>query len=91
LLRDYSSEVVKMYQSYSSALKQLDSERVTYRIAGQLVDLSLKRFQFRQATIVEVKNAQQSFEQSGFRLVNLAYAAKTAEITLKKLANELTL
>jgi len=91
LLRDYSAEVVKMYQSYASALTQLDSERVTYRIAGQLVDLSLKRFQLRQATIVEVKNAQQSFEQSGFRLVNLAYAAKAAEIALKKLANRLTL
>ena len=91
LLRDYSADVVKIYQSYTSALQQLDSERVTYRIAGQLVDLSLKRFQLRQATIVEVKNAQQSFEQSGYRLVNLAYAAKSAEITLKKLANQLTL
>jgi len=64
---------------------------VTYRIAAQLVDLSLKRFQLRQALIVEVKNAQESFEQSGFRLVNLAYAAKAAEIALKKLANQLSL
>jgi hypothetical protein len=38
-----------------------------------------------------VKNAQQSFEASGFRLVNLSYAAKTAEIELKRLANELSL
>jgi len=91
LLRDYGAEVVKMYQSYTSALQQLDSERVTYRIAAQLVDLSLKRFQLRQALIVEVKNAQESFEQSGFRLVNLAYAAKAAEIALKKLANQLSL
>ena len=91
LLRNYTAEVVKMYQSYTSALQQLDTERVTYRIAAQLVDLSLKRFQFRQATIVEVKNAQQSFEQSGYRLVNLSYAAKAAEIAMKRLANRLTL
>ncbi len=91
LLRDYSAEVVKMYQSYTSALKQLETEQQNYKLSAQLVDLSLKRFQFRQATIVEVKNAQQSFEQSGYRLVNLSYAAKSAEIALKKLANQLAL
>jgi outer membrane protein len=56
-----------------------------------LLELALQRFQFKQATIVDVKNAQQSFEASGYRLVNLNYAAKTAEIELKRLANELSL
>jgi outer membrane protein TolC len=91
LLRDYSSQVVKFYQSYADALKQLDTEVQNYRLAGQLMDLSLKRFQLRQATIIEVRNAQQNFEQSGYRVVNLSFAAKAAEIGLKKLANQLTL
>lgn len=91
LMRDYSSQVVKSYQSYASTLKQLETEQQNYILSSQLLELILKRFQFKQATIVEVKNAQQSFEQSGFRLVNLNFAAKSAEIELKRLGNQLRL
>src|SRR5665647_1103385 len=91
LIRDYSSQVVKSYQSYATTLKQLETEQQNYILSAQLLELVLKRFQFKQATIVDVKNAQQSFEQSGYRLVNLNYAAKFAEIELKRLANQLAL
>lgn len=91
LVRDYSSQVVKSFQSYASTLKQLETEQLNYALSQQLLDLVLKRFQFKQATIVDVKNAQQSFEQSGYRLVNLNYAAKSAEIELKRLGNQLSL
>ena len=91
LLRDYSSQVVKSYQSYASTLKQLENEQVNYSLSAQLLELALKRFQFKQATIVDVKNAQQSFEESGYRLVNLNFAAKSAEIELKRLSNQLKL
>lgn len=91
LVRDYSAQVVKNYQSYVATLKQLETEQQNYNLSNQLLELALQRFQFKQATIVDVKNAQQSFEASGYRLVNLNYAAKTAEIELKRLANELGL
>jgi outer membrane protein TolC len=91
LMRDYSAQVVKSFKSYTSTLKQLETEQQNYTLSSQLLELALQRFQFKQATIVDVKNAQQSFEASGFRLVNLSYAAKTAEIELKRLANELSL
>ncbi|MBC7886696.1 MAG: TolC family protein [Ferruginibacter sp.] len=91
LIRDYRSQVVKSYQTYASTLKQLATEQQNYILSGQLLELVLKRFQFKQATIVDVKNAQQSFEASGFRLVNLNYAAKSAEIELKRLGNQLAL
>ncbi len=91
LIRDYSAQAVKLFHAYTDALKQLETEQQNYKLSGQLLDLSLKRFQFRQATIVEVKNAQQNFEESGYRMVNLNYAAKSAEIELKKLANQLSL
>jgi len=91
LIRDFNSQVVKSYQTYASTLKQLDTEQQNYLLSAQLLELALKRFQFKQATIVDVKNAQQSFEQSGFRLVNLNYAAKSAEIELKRLGNQLGL
>lgn len=85
LLRDYNAEAVKLYQAYISNINQLKTEQENYKLSSQLLDLVLQRFQLKQATIVEVKNAQQSFEQSGFRLVNLHYAAKVSEIELKRL------
>ena len=91
LIRDYSSQVVKSFQSYTSTLKQLETEQQNYSLSNQLLALALERFKLKQATIVDVKNAQQSFEASGYRLVNLNYAAKSAEIELKRLANQLSL
>jgi len=91
LIRDFNSQVIRSYQTYSYTLKQLETEQQNYLLSSQLLELALKRFQFKQATIVDVKNAQQSFEQSGFRLVNLNYAAKSAEIELKRLGNQLGL
>ncbi len=91
LMRDYSAQVVKSYQSYTAALQQIKTEQANYELSNQLLELTLQRFTLKQATIVEVKNAQQSFELSGYRLVNLNFAAKSAEIELKRLANKLTL
>jgi outer membrane protein len=91
LIRDYNAQVVKSYQTYATTLIQLETEEQNYKLSEQLLNLILKRFQLTEATIVDVMNAQDSFEQSGFRLVNLNYAAKAAEIELKRLANQLTL
>ena len=91
LIRDYNAQVVKSYQTYATTLIQLETEEQNFKLSEQLLSLILKRFQLKETTIVDVMNAQDSFEQSGFRLVNLNYAAKAAEIELKRLANQLTL
>lgn len=87
LLRDYTANAVKTYQAYKSTLLQLETEKTNNALSARLLELVLKRFQLRQATIVEVKNAQQSFEESGYRLTNLTYAAKFAETELKRLGS----
>ena len=91
LIRDYNAQVVNVYQSYAITLQQLKTEQENYSLSNQLLELVLQKFKFKQATIVDVKNAQQSFEASGYRLVNLNFAAKSAEIELKRLANKLAL
>lgn len=91
VLRDYTAQVVSQYQSYISTLTQLTTEQENFKLSSQLLELALQRFKFKQATIVDIKNAQLSFEASGYRLVNLNFAAKAAEINLKKLANQLAL
>ncbi len=83
--------MVRTYQSYTNTLAQLQTEQKNYLLSTQLLDLVLQKFQLGQATIIDVKQAQQSFENEGYRLVNLNYAAKVAEIELKRLAGQLAL
>jgi outer membrane protein len=89
LVRDYSSGIVKMYQTYVSSLQQLGMQKDNYELTRQLLDLTLQRFQLIQATIIDVREAQKSFEESGYRMINLNYAAKAAEIELKRLSSQL--
>lgn len=89
LVLGYTSSAVKTWQAYLSNLKQLETQQKNYELSIQLVDLVLQRFKLRQATIVDVKNAQQTFENAAYALVNISYAAKASEIQLRKLANKL--
>ncbi|WP_254411223.1 TolC family protein [Dyadobacter diqingensis] len=89
LVRDYSAQAVKMFQTYQSSLEQLESQKANYKLSQQLLDLTLQRFQLIQATIIDVREAQRSFEEAGYRLINLNYAAKSSEIELKRLTNTL--
>lgn len=81
--------MVRTYQAYNNTLAQLETEQKNYDLAVKLVDLVLQKFQLGNATIVDVKLAQQTFEEEGYRLVNLNYTAKVAEIELKRLATQL--
>lgn len=89
LVLNYTSNAVKNFQAYTSNLEQVATAQANYELSRKLLDLVMQRFQLKQATIVDVKNAQQSFENAGFLLVNVSYAAKAAEITLRRYANQL--
>jgi outer membrane protein TolC len=85
-----STSVTKTFQAYQTSLKQLPTETENYKMSQALLNLIMQKFQLGQATIVDVKQAQQSFENAGFRLVSLVYTAKVAELELKRLSNQLT-
>lgn len=87
LLRDYSANAVKMHQTYMSSLQQLEIQKANYKLSKDLLDLTLERFKLIQATIIDVREAQRSFEDAGYRVININYAAKAAEIELKRLGN----
>ena len=89
LIRDNTSNAVKDYEAYQNSLQQLQTQHESYALAKRLLDLVLLKFQLRVATIVDVKNAEQSFENAGYLLVNLSYTAKAAEIEMKRLTNQL--
>lgn len=89
MLNSLTADAVRLYQSYSTSLAQLDSQLKAIEMSGKLVDLVMKRFQVSEATILEVKAAQASYEATAYQLVNLNYAAKAAEIGLKRLMFQL--
>lgn len=91
LLRDYSSNIVKSYNNYILNLRQLDTQKKNYALSQQLLDLVLQRFQLRQATIVDLAQAQQSLITAGYSVINLSFAAKASEIELKRVSNQLKL
>ncbi len=91
LIDKYQADIIKTYQAYTTNIKQSQTQQSNYQLSAQLVDLSLQRFKLSQATIIELREAQKSYEDAGYRLVNLLYAAKIAEIELKRVSNGLGL
>ena len=89
LLSLYTSEAYKTYLSYQNTLEQLSTQKANYDLSRQLVDIVMKRFEANMATMLDVKAAQLSFENSGYMLINLQYAAKASEIELKRLIYQL--
>lgn len=85
LLSSLKAESIKTYQVYENSLQQMTSQKTSYENARKLVNLVIQRFRLNQATILDVKAAEASFENAGYMFVNLQYAAKTSEIELKRL------
>jgi len=88
--QDLATELFKTYQNYQNSLKQTPTEIQNYEMSDALLALVMEKFKLGQATIVDVKQAQQSFETAGFRLTSLRFSAKIAEIELKRLSNQLS-
>lgn len=91
LLQNLKTQAIKNYQAYENVLQRLATEKSNYELTQQLLQLTLQRYELRVATIIEVREAQRSFIDAGYRLVNLSYAAKAAEIELKRLGAQLQL
>ena len=90
LMMSLKTDAEKTFLSYQNTLQQIDSQLKSYENAGKLVSIVIQRFQLNQSTILDVKAAQTSFENAGYMLVNLQYAAKIAEIELKRLVYNLS-
>ncbi|MEI2711684.1 MAG: TolC family protein [Chitinophagaceae bacterium] len=89
VLLDFKATTVRTFQSYTGNIEQALTQKNTYEISAKLVNLVLQRYQLAQATIIELTEAQRSFEDAGYRLTNLNYNAKIAEIELKRLSGKL--
>jgi outer membrane protein TolC len=89
ITNDVQLNAARLYYTLENNLQQIKTARENYDLARALLDLTQKRYELIAATIVEVREAQRSFEEAGYRLVNLSYNAKIAEIELKRLSTQL--
>lgn len=89
LLNSLTTQATKVHRSYTTTLQQIESQRENFEMTKQLVDIVMQQFHVSQATILDVKAAQTSFENAAYLLVNLLYSAKVAEIELKQLTYSL--
>jgi len=89
LINTLTADAVKTYESYSTTLQQLEFQKLNIESSRKLINVVMQRFQVNQATILDIKAAQNSFELTGYQLVNLKFAAKISEIELKRLMFQL--
>jgi outer membrane protein TolC len=89
LLNFLTADAVKTYESYSTTLQQLEFQKTNIESSKKLINVVMQRFQVNQATILDIKAAQNSFELTGYQLVNLKFATKISEIELKRLMYQL--
>ncbi|WP_242692304.1 TolC family protein [Aridibaculum aurantiacum] len=80
---------VRAYQSYQNTLERLRIERENNQVAAALLNVVTQRFQHGVGTVIDLREAQRSFIEAGYRLVNLSYSAKVAEIELKRISSQL--
>ena len=90
LQQNYQLNARKAWEAYQQQLASVATAEQSYTVARQLLNLVQLRLDAGLTTLVDVKLAQQSFEDAGYRLTNYRYAAKSAEITLRQLAALLT-
>jgi outer membrane protein len=91
LMRDFTGNAVRTFQAYNNTLQQLETQQQNLQLARKLLDLVLLRYQLREATILEVRQAQESFENASFMMTNLSFTSKSSEIELRRLTNQISL
>jgi outer membrane protein len=90
LQQTYLLNARKAWLSYEQTLALVDTAEQNYTTARKLLKLIQMRLDAGISTLVDVRIAQQSFEDAGYRLVTYRYNAKSAEITLRQLAALIT-
>ena len=74
---------------YSMLVAQMEIDKSDSKTAKDYLDLMTKRYQMGQSTVVDYREAQRSFEEVNYRVINNLYLAKLAETDLLRLSGQL--
>jgi outer membrane protein len=77
------------WQNYNAALAQIASDSLAIETAKSYIDLMQQRFSAGQNTIIELKEAQRSYEETYYRFISNQYIARLAETQLLSLTGQL--
>jgi outer membrane protein TolC len=77
------------WQDYSTAKLQLSSDSLAVITANKYMDLMQERFKLGQSTIIDLKEAQRTFEETNYRMISNWYVARIAETQLLLLTGQL--
>ncbi len=77
------------WQEYQTALMQLQSDSFSVVTAKAYMELMQFRFSMAQNTIIELKEAQRTYENTYFRYISNLYVLKIAETELLRLTGQL--
>lgn len=86
-MQNLKAMAVQTHQTYTNSLQQLALQKETVLISEKLVQLTLEKYKLNTSTSLELREAQLSYEDAVFRLINLNFTAKLAEIELSRLGN----
>ena len=81
--------VTNAWQRYHDAIDIAVLEKENYKLALENLNITMQRFKLNEATLLELKDAQQINEASVTRLANTLFDAKTAEAELLFLSGKL--
>lgn len=87
--QELTAQAVKSFEAYRIALDQLESQEESARLAINVMEIQSKRFSLSQATLLDLRAAQASYENTMASLVVAQFIAKVAEIELKRLMSRL--
>lgn len=85
------SQLHTAYQTYLTNLSLIDLETNNEEIAKQNLDITLAKYKIGTIPTIEFRTAQLNYINATLRLSNAIYQAKLSEITLERLAGNLSL
>lgn len=85
-----NSAYAQAWQDYQSAKMQLVSDSLSANTSLKYIDLMQERFKLGQSTIIDLKEAQRTFEETNYRMISNWYIARIAETQLMLLTGQLT-
>lgn len=88
-LQTVQASYQQTWENYNTALVQIQSDELAIGTAKQYMDLMQLRFKNGQNTIIELKEAQRSYEETYYRYISNQYIAKLAETQLLGLTGQL--
>lgn len=86
---DATAQLQKALNDFTDQGALLKIEEDNAELARENLDISMERLRVGQATALELRQAEESYEQSLTRLIDIKYNLKLAEIRIRQLVGEL--